>query len=471
MSPNTGSAAVLLGALLMTYGEIAPGAEDSAGRVHQPSPAPAAVAPLVLSEALTLKQAGGRNPTVAVDRRAGTVYLAWAQEVPEAPPAPPEKNGERADPKLQVLLARSDDGGRRFETPVVMNSPKDRVQSHTVSPTQVAVGPRGEVYVLYSHHDFEFKQPGWKGGRSVLRLARSDDGGRRFAAPIEIGGESVEGVVGSPSMINLFVAPDGALYASWLDYRESYLYVLALKKEPPEGQWPPTQLRVARSTEGGRRFASSTLVTKPVCGCCGTKVAQGTEGPLYASTRAEWPELKSSVDAVRDIIVATSRDHGASWSQAVKVHDDRFKISGCPDVAPGLSVDSRGRLHAAWYTGSERKAGVFYAVSTNGGKSFSAPLALLSDEWVPYADVKLALDASDNAWVAFEDRRGETDLIHLVRVAPDGALTRAKPWPGTIPDVAALGDSVVVAWGGLAPEEEQQGGGIQALIASPGTGP
>ncbi|MGH7418962.1 MAG: sialidase family protein [Candidatus Rokuibacteriota bacterium] len=225
---------------------------------------------------------------------------------------------------------------------------------------------------------------------------------------------------------------------------------------------------MARSTDGGRSFAASTLVAKPVCGCCGTKVAQGKDGPLYASTRAEWPELKGLVDAVRDIIVAASRDHGANWSQAVKVHDDRFKISGCPDVAPGLSVDSKGRLHAAWYTGTERHPGVFYAVSTDGGRSFSTPLALLNDEWVPYADVKLALDASDNAWVAFEDRHGDTDLIHLVRVAPDGALARAQPWPGTIPDVAALGDSVVVAWGGLAPDEEEQGGGIQTRIASPG---
>ncbi|MGH6829619.1 MAG: sialidase family protein, partial [Methylocella sp.] len=103
--------------------------------------------------------------------------------------------------------------------------------------------------------------------------------------------------------------------------------------------------------------------------------------------------------------------------------------------------------------------------------SFSEPLALLTDEWVPYADVKLALDSHDNAWVAFEDRRGETDLIHLVRVTPNGTVSRAEPWPGTIPDVAAHGDSAVVAWGGLAPEEnDEQGGAVHVLVARPEAG-
>lgn len=430
-----------------------------------------ASAPLVVSEAIMVEPEGARNPTVAVDRRTGTVYLAWAQEGPGAPPEASVKNGKKPDAKLQVLLARSDDGGRHFGTPVVVNSPRDNVKSHTVSPTQVAVGPKGEVYVLYGNEDPDHSVLATH-GRNLLRLARSDDGGRSFAAPIEIASEAVEGAVGSPGMINLFVAPDTGLYASWLDYRETFAYILAHEKLPPKAEQPPTQLRVARSTDGGRSFAKSTLVTKPVCGCCGTKVAQGADGPLYASTRAAWPELKGSVDAVRDIVVAASSDHGATWSEAVKTHDDRFKISGCPDVAPGLSVDSKGRLHAAWYTGTERHPGVFYAVSSDQGRTFSEPVALLADEWVPYADVKLALDAKDNAWVAFEDRRGETDLIHLVRIAQDGSLSRAEPWPGTIPDLTAVGDTVVIAWGKLAPEDgdEHGGGGIVVRVARPGTG-
>ncbi|WP_283472088.1 hypothetical protein [Methylosinus trichosporium] len=111
---------------------------------------------------------------------------------------------------------------------------------------------------------------------------------------------------------------------------------------------------------------------------------------------------------------------------------------------------------------------MFYAVSSDEGRSFSEPIALLTDDWLPYADVKLALDSKDNAWVAFEDRRGDVDLVRLARIGADGSLAFAEPWPGTIPDLAALGDAVVVASGALAPEgEEKKSAGIEIRIAHP----
>ncbi|HTV31588.1 MAG TPA: sialidase family protein [Methylocella sp.] len=460
MSSNRSTIAPLLAGCLITIGSVAAGAENLVPGAALPNPAT-----LILSEAVTVEQAGGRHPTVAVDQNTGTAYLAWTQEVPGMVPAAQAKDGRKHDHKCQVLLSRSDDGGRHFGTPVVVSLPRDNVQSSKVTPAQVSVGPKGQVYVLY-------RSEGPDSLHGIVRLAQSEDGGRSFAEPIEIASEAVEGPVAVAGMTNLFAAHDGSLYASWLDYREIVASGPAHEKLPPkDGEPPAPQLRVARSTDGGGSFAKSTLVTKPVCGCCGTKVTQALDGPLYASTRAAWRELKSSVDAVRDIVVSTSRDYGATWSKAVKIHDDSFKISGCPDVTPGLSVDSKGRLHAAWYTGTERHPGVFYAVSSDQGRTFSEPVPLLTDEWLPYADVKLTLDEKDNVWVAFEDRRGDTDLIRLVRIATDGSLTQAEPWPGTTPDLAAIGNTAVVTWGRLPPEgDEDSGAAIHVVIARPGTG-
>ena len=145
---------------------------------------------------------------------------------------------------------------------------------------------------------------------------------------------------------------------------------------------------------------------------------------------------------------------------------DRFKISGCPDISPGLAVDSRGRLHAAWYTGSERHPGVFYARSEDEGKGFSEPIALLSDDWIPYGDVKLALDTRDNAWVAFEDRRGDEDLIQVAMIAPDGRHTLAEAWPGTAPDLAAEDRTAIVTWGTKGQGDAEAGGGIGTRVLS-----
>jgi hypothetical protein len=71
-------------------------------------------------------------------------------------------------------------------------------------------------------------------------------------------------------------------------------------------------------------------------------------------------------------------------------------------------------------------------------------VALLTDDWVPYADVKLAVDGADQAWVVFEDRRGQQDMIQVGCVSPDGQISRSTPWPGTAPDVAGLANGAVV---------------------------
>lgn len=428
-------------------------------------PGAALAAALDLTPPAQVRATGAKNPTVAIDAKSGAVYLAWAQNKP-VQPAPVLKDGKPKDLEVDAVVARSGDGGASFGSAHVVSAAQDNVRSAAVNPTRVEVGPNGSVYVLYSHTDKHFVKKELEGRtRNELRLVRSTDGGQSFSAPTAIGTEAGEGVLTSLGMTNLFVAPDGKLYASWLDTRETYAYIFKHGKFPPPDLYA-SQLRVARSIDGGKSFAPSTLAEGTTCVCCGTKVAQGRTGPLYASTRSSWHELAGSVDAVRDIFVARSQDAGQTWEKSAKVHDDQFKISACPDVTPGLEVDGRGALHAAWYTGSERHPGVFYAVSKDQGKTFSAPVTLLKDEWVPYADVKMALDRDGNAWVAFEDKRGDTDLIHLTRIGTDGSVTRATPWPGTIPDLAARADgAVVVTWGGLPQGEAEHAGDIYVRVA------
>ncbi|MGH9024030.1 MAG: hypothetical protein ACRDV9_13195 [Acidimicrobiia bacterium] len=74
-------------------------------------------------------------------------------------------------------------------------------------------------------------------------------------------------------------------------------------------------------------------------------VAPIPDGPPFATTRSDWKELKESKDAVRDPFLSISTDAGTTWSEATKIHDDGFKISGCPDISAGLAVvsDTKGR--------------------------------------------------------------------------------------------------------------------------------
>lgn len=94
-----------------------------------------------------------RAPALATRGR-DTVVLAWT-------------TGE--DATADIRLARSTDGGRRFDTP----TSADVTPGHSDAP-QLAFAPDGTLHLV--HHE---SAGGWRGVSSVRHL-RSEDGGRRF---------------------------------------------------------------------------------------------------------------------------------------------------------------------------------------------------------------------------------------------------------------------------------------------------
>ncbi len=406
---------------------------------------------LSVSKASTLGSDGGVNPTVVADPETSDVYMAWAEELKASA-------GEEA--ALRAVVARSDDGGKTFGEPVAASASGDRVTSSTVAPTQVAVGPKGVVYLLYGHTTPDVDPQIYERGKNALRIVRSEDGGKSFGTPVDLAPDESEET--TMSMSNLLVGRDGDVYVSWLDDRELIAHAKDTAGKPAAGghsheEAPPTQLRMARSDDEGRSFSESVLVKKPVCATCGTQMAQRADGLLLITTRSE-ETPKGSYDAVRDVFVSTSSDEGSTWSKDKKIHDDAFKVSVCPGITSGLAVGDDGRIHAAWYTGTERGSGpgVYYAVSDDAGKTFSKPVALLRDTWVPYSDVKLVVGDGGDAWVAFEDRRGSKDLVTVARVGSRGDPELAKGWPGSAPDIAAIGSDALLTWSTAANEDDDE---------------
>lgn len=278
---------------------------------------------------------------------------------------------------------------------------------------------------------------------------------------------ATEGAETGAGMTNLTVAPDGTVHVAWLDLREAFARGKLPKEEQPEdipyldADDPKVQVRIARSTDGGGSFGPSVLIDTAASEHSRVALAAGPGGTLYAAWRSKLAQFKDSYDAVRDLMVSVSTDQGVTWSPPVKVHNDKFKAGDCPAVTHGIGTDAKGRLHVAWYTGTSTRPGVYYAVSEDEGKTFSKPLALLTDSWVPYADVKLTTDRDGQAWVAFEDRRAERlESLILARVNAQGKVERSRTWQGTAPDIAVSSRGAFVAFASAE-------GAIQARLASP----
>lgn len=386
--------------------------------------------------------AHGVDPMLGVNPSTGTVFLSWVEPATAA-----EEDDEVATPASEdhdmvmpatgaVMVARSTDGGNTYAEPVVASGQDAGVASYAGSSPQVFAGPEGEIYVAYG---LNVEHEGVSWGRDTLRLARSDDDGASFAPAVDVLTDTDALEAGTYQ--DAIVAPDGTVYVAWLSYRQ-YM---------PENEVPEdsafTQVRIARSDDGGRSFGPSILVDDRSCECCRTSLAAGPDNNLYLAWRDQVPQADGG-DPIRNMVISRSPDKGETWIAPVPIHDDAWRFGQCPESGPVIGVDAAGTLHAAWFTGKEDGPGVYYAASTDGGASFSAPKTLATDSYFPHANVRGFLDDTGVFWVTWDDSRTEEGAIQLVQIASDGAVIpmSSNATIGRTPDVVRAGTDVILTW-------------------------
>ena len=399
----------------------------------------------LLGETRTLAETGASNPTIA-GAGGGAFLVAWVQQ-----------GVEGAD----VYVARLGADGLPEGDPVRANDVAGDATPHEQAPAQVAVGPGGEVYVVWQRR---VDAPWLEFGGADLRLARSNDGGRTVEPAITVN----DNPPGSPARIsfhNIAVAADGTVHVSWIDarirdharevaYHAMHSAHTATGSTPPhaaaEGtsgdgrsmmhvEEPGTEMRVAVSHDGGRTFEPSVVVDGDSCPCCRTALALGPDGAVYVGWR------KIFEGGIRDIAVARSEDGGATFAAPRPVHQDHWEFPGCPHAGPSLALDDDGRLHAAWYTGRDGRQGLWYAVSEDSGVTFSEPIAILTDEWVPPSQARLAI-VDGEVWVAWDDLRQETRRVRLARLEGSRFKELQTGAMGQSPSLAFADGHGALAW-------------------------
>jgi hypothetical protein len=365
-------------------------------------------------EQMVVQAAGASNPTVAIGAEA--TYVAWVGQ----------DDGEWA-----VLLARVDatPGGSHPESmpppePVRANDRPGDAAPHAQAPAKVAVGPAGEIYVVWQNNTVIEGRPF---PASDLRFALSRDGGQSFEPAIYVN-DDAGGAPTSHTFHDMAVAPDGTVLVSWIDGR-------AEAATGPE-------IRVARSTDGGASFGPGAVVDGESCPCCRTSLAVGPEGEVYVAWR------KVFAGSVRDIVVARSRDGGRTFEPPARVHEDGWVIDGCPHVGPALAVDAAGRLHVSWFTGAAGGEGLFHATSSDGGMSFEGRVRLTPAGAVPTTRMAMAADADGATWLAWEDPEGDAPTLRLARSRDGGPPqpVESQAPGGTLPSLAAAEGRLALAW-------------------------
>lgn len=305
-----------------------------------------------------------------------------------------------------LTMSVSNDGGDSFEPPVMISEPGASVSSHGENSPTLAINGI-EFYALWEQNNEQ--------GGTDLMFARSLRFGRKFDKPVRVTDKEKPS---SNAFSYLGVAPNGDLYAVWLDGRD------------PKSTMPGTShVYLAKSTDKGATWSRNVSVAKNVCPCCRPMLAFGEQGEVFLAWRGV-------VEGdIRDMWLAASTDNGATFTPPARVAADNWKISGCPHSGASMIVKGK-RLYVAWHSeGEGTNAGIRLAWSDDGGKSF-ARAAIVSGSVVDTNHPMLSMSEDGRMLMVFKGRDPRAKQswgpvgAYLVEVNDSGTISAPVAIPG-----------------------------------------
>lgn len=275
------------------------------------------------------------------------------------------------------------------------SAPNTIVESNNISanwanfPSVVA----GDNNHLFAHW---LEKSGGNAHAADVRFSSSSDGGKTWIKPITVHSDGTKTEHGFVSMV-----PRGDSAALiWLDGR---------KTKPGHEGHGDMALRYAEIDARGV-ISDEAEIDARACECCQTDMVWSGETPVIAfRDRAE--------DETRDNYVIRRTAKG--WTRPAAIHNDGWKIEGCPVNGPRLDA-SGSNVAAAWFSGARMKNRVMAAFSSDGGSTFGNPVVI--DAGKPLGRVDVAMLSDGSAVVSWMEQVGKAAEVRARRVRPDGTM-------------------------------------------------
>jgi hypothetical protein len=200
-------------------------------------------------------------------------------------------------------------------------------------------------------------------------------------------------------------------------------------RDPDKGRPGTSSVYLAKSTDGGKSFHPNTAVAHGVCPCCRPTLAFGERGMVFVSWRQVFP------GSIRDMAIATSDDGGKSFSEPLRVATDNWKIDGCPHSGAAMATKGR-RLWISWYSdGDGSNSGVRLSWTDDGGRNFAKPV-LISGEILDANHPDMAVADDGRLLLVFKGRAPGQQAgwapsgPWMLEVFDDGTFTKPLLVPG-----------------------------------------
>ena len=199
----------------------------------------------------------------------------------------------------------------------------------------------------------------------VVKVAQSHNRGRSWSTPIIPHRDKKKGEHGFVSFFNI---NDNKIGLVWLDGRN----MLADSHEDGYGQMTLYSTTVDR--DGG--LGKEILLDERVCECCPTSAIEIGNEVLVAYRDRSLTEIRN---------INLVRWDGSAWKKPQILHDDNWKIAGCPVNGPKLAVQGNN-VAAVWYTSPSEQSSIYISISKDGGDNFNEPVRLDSGKPIGRVD-------------------------------------------------------------------------------------
>ena len=212
-------------------------------------------------------------------------------------------------------------------------------------------------------------------GKADVYVAVSRDGGRTFSTPSRVNDHQGTARLGGE------LPPRVALTSTRADGAAQFPQVTVVWGEKDT----KTEIRIARSIDGGATFGRSARVSKgEVDGDRGwhavTLDGRGTPHVMWLDHRAMAARPKS--DAHDHHAMDMSQFSSLYYASGGESSEREITKGVCYCCKTALTTAGDGTIYSAWrqvYPGNIRD--IAFTVSRNGGRTFSAPIRISEDNW------------------------------------------------------------------------------------------
>jgi hypothetical protein len=310
-----------------------------------------------------------------------------------------------------VVTAASSDGGQTWQRTL---QPMSRCGGGTaanggnwerVTDPWIEFGPGGMAYFMALAFNGQSLQAG---SSNAMLVSRSLDGGATWG-PIQTLVQDGETRFNDKNTLTADPTDASLVYATW-------------DRLDRTGHGPTL---LARSTDGGATWEAAREIHAPtsagVSQTIGNRIVVITDGPQRGTLLNVFTQIDTvnDVDSAR-VALIRSTDHGATWSAPIFVAELRAVGARDPTTGqvirdgatlPSVAVGPGASVWVAWqdarFSGGVRDA-IALSRSTDGGLTWSLPVAINQAAEVPAFTPTLAVRADGTLGVMHYDLRSDT---------------------------------------------------------------